>query len=73
MPSRELQTLIVPERPEGISFSYADSVSDYLMGLPAGATNIEARILAGERVYQDWTDITVDSDGKASLIHGGEI
>jgi len=71
MPSRELQTLIVPERPEGISFSYANSVSDYLMGLPAGATNIEARILAGERVYQDWTDITVDSDGKASLIHGG--
>jgi uncharacterized protein (DUF1778 family) len=71
MPSRELQTLIVLERPEGISFSYANSVSDYLMGLPAGATNIEARILAGERVYQDWTDITVDSDGMASLIHNG--
>lgn len=67
----EVQILSIPPRPEGIIFSYANSVSDYLVGLPTSAADIEARIIVDDRIYQDWMDITVDSDGKARLTHNG--
>lgn len=67
----EVQALSIPAIPERNAFSYAVGSSDYLVGLPASATDLEARISSDGNSWRKWIDITVESDGKASLIHDG--
>lgn len=70
----EPKTLSVPARPadSAPAFTYAVGSRDTLYGLPADASNLEARISSdGGATWASWSDIEVDASGQALLTHGG--
>lgn len=73
IPAGDIQTLVAAARPaEKPSFTYAAGIDDALYGLPASASNLQARISSDNGIFWGlWVDITTDAGGRASLAHAG--